>query len=657
MTNGELISEANRLRTRSPERLWGVSPKSVYTGLAAWSASAPLLNRLSPHIRAETLRTNDERDKTDVVSIHEWILEAFNLVKDDDLTLLGMVVLASDEPQPLLRAIAVARLNMAETVLRSCNEIEESLPRREFDSLLADGWDETVLGPLLCSMGFLNIHPDSVQSHRERIETALEVQGEISKNTAIAEAYERFLPQTVDFEEEQCLEDIAERMVGTAPEEETTAMEVVAALADSPPLTVDQDELANSIDAQRKEYEQQFQLLKSLLAPATETALNRVDTSEVIEEKDVQHIPIDDGVEFLLNVLSTVSAHPEFALFDGQFVTDRLSVTPYTIYQALSSISGVDCAVRDDGVFEFESIPTEVDGDDLREEYITHLIERCSNVRQWIELLSSASVSSEPEAVAADQMVADDYASLKDGDVAPTYFTYTLVDPEALGEKKMNEYVGDSQGLGRERAHLRRWHENRPSGLRSYTAMTDRLFSLGLERELDNKVLRIMTPFDDDTFNEYVSQLRRLLENGFELRLLTRHTKKGWAWKRLQRNLFSEIKDHRDRVTVRTYSRFKQHQRIRPEMNFEDLPEFGIHGKLLTIGEPEGGAALLGSANFMENSYNWNPECGVYSERTQFIDAAIEFFDIVWSISEADELSIERLQKIPNRQLVPTYYS
>jgi len=92
-------------------------------------------------------------------------------------------------------------------------------------------------------------------------------------------------------------------------------------------------------------------------------------------------------------------------------------------------------------------------------------------------------------------------------------------------------------------------------------------------------------------------------------------------------------------------------------MNFEDLPEFGIHGKLLTIGEPEGGAALLGSANFMENSYNWNPECGVYSERTQFIDAAIEFFDIVWSISEADELSIERLQKIPNRQLVPTYYS
>jgi len=44
--------------------------------------------------------------------------------------------------------------------------------------------------------------------------------------------------------------------------------------------------------------------------------------------------------------------------------------------------------------------------------------------------------------------------------------------------------------------------------------MTDRLFSLGLERDLDDQVLRIMTPFDDDTFNEYVSQIRRLLNRG-----------------------------------------------------------------------------------------------------------------------------------------------
>lgn len=657
MTDRNLPTVAERLQTRSPEHLWGLSLESVYTTLAAQSGNDSLVNRLSPHVRAELLRTNDERDREDVVRIHEWILEEFNLVKDDDSTLLGMIVLASDEPRPLVRAIAVNRLRMAETVLRSLNEIEESLPRREFDSLLANDWDKTVLGPLLGSLGFVTIYPDSVEPHHERIDSVMEAQGEIAESTAIAEGYRHILPHLVDIENEQCLEDIVERVTGTTPSETTETMEVVATLANAPSVTVDRDELTDAIDEQQKEYEQKFQILRSLLTPTTGPTLRCVDTSEAIDATAVPNTQIDDGREFLVDVLATVSAHPEFAAFDVQFITGRLSTTPYAIYQALSEIPNVDCEVRDDGVVEFDSIPETVDGDNLREEYTTHLVERCSNVQRRIDALSDSSVSSFPEALASDRIVAEDYASLNDGDVAPAYFTYTLVDPAALGEKKMNAYVDGSRGLGRERARLRRWHENRPSGLRSYTAMTDRLFSLGLERALDSKVLRIMTPFDDDTFNEYVSQIRRLLEQGFELRLLTRHTKEEWEWRRLQRNLLSEIKEHRDRVTVRTYSRFKEYQRVRPEMDFQNLSEFGIHGKLQIIGQSEEGAVLLGSANFMENSYDWNPECGVYTERTQFVDVAIEFFDIVWNVSEPDELSIERLQEIPERQLVPTYYS
>jgi phosphatidylserine/phosphatidylglycerophosphate/cardiolipin synthase-like enzyme len=603
------------------------------------------------------LRTNDERDREDVVRIHDWLLEELNLVEDGELTLLGIVVLVSDEPRPLVRSIAVNCLRMAETVLRSCDEIEESFPRREFDSLLADDWDETILGPLLGSLGFVTIYPDSVEPLHERIDSALEAQGNLTEGTAIAVAYSRLLPQVVDIENDRCLQDIVERVTGTSPNETIEVVEAVATLADIPPVTVELPELEDAIDEQRKEYEQEFQVLRSLLAPPTESTLSRVDTSEPIDTTAIPDVQFDDGREFLLNILTTISRHPEFAAFDLQFVTDRLSTTPYAVYQMLSAVPGIDCEVRDDGVIVFSSIPATVDGNDLREEYTDHLIERCSSVQRRIDALSNASLSSDPEAVASDQIVAEDYGSLDDGDVAPAYFIYTLVDPDALGEKKMNAYVGESRGLGRERAQLRRWHENRSSGLRSYTSMTDRLFSLGIERDLENKVLRIMTPFDDDTFNEYVSQIRRLLERGFELRLLTRHTKEPWEWRRLQRNLLSEIKNHRDRVTVRTYSRFKEHQRVRPDTDFRDVGEFGIHGKLQTIGYPGEGAALLGSANFMENSYDWNPECGVYTERTQFVDAAIEFFDIVWEASEADELSIERLQEIPDRQLVPTYYS
>lgn len=657
MTDRDLLTVAKRLQTRSPERLWGLSPESIYTGLAARSANDPLADRLSPHLRAELLRTNDERDREDVVWIHEWILEEFNLVKNDELTLLGMIVLTSDEPLPLVRSIAVTGLRMAETVLRSSSEIEDSLPRREFDSLLADDWDETVLGPLLGSLGFVTIYPDSVEPNYEQIASVLETQSEITKTTATAEAYCRILPQITDIEEEQCLDDIVKRIIGDSSNETAGAIEIVTKLANVPPMTIDLDELADAINEQRMEYEQIFRVLRSLLAPPLDSTLSRVDTPEPVDATAVPTAQTDEEREFLVDILATISSHPEFSTFDVQFVTDCISMTPYAIYRALSTIPGVDCEVRDGGVIEFDSVPAIVDGDDLREEYTTHLIERCSSVQHWIDTLSDVSVSSEPEAVASEQIVAEDYASLDDGDVAPAYFTYTLVDPDALGEKKMNAYVGDSRGLGREQARLRRWHENRPSGLQSYTTMTDRLFSLGLERELDSKVLRIMTPFDDDTFNEYVSQIRRLLEQGFELRLLTRHTKEEWEWRRLQRNLLSEIKDHRDRITVRTYSRFKEHQRVRSEMDFQTLGEFGIHGKLQTIGESEEGAVLLGSANFMENSYDWNPECGVYTERTQFVDAAIEFFDIVWNISEADELSIERLKEIPSRKLVPTYYS
>ena len=68
--------------------------------------------------------------------------------------------------------------------------------------------------------------------------------------------------------------------------------------------------------------------------------------------------------------------------------------------------------------------------------------------------------------------------------------------------------------------------------------------------------------------------------------------------------------------------------------------EFGIHAKLFIIGGPEDGAALLGSANFLDNSFKWNPECGVYTEDSHFISSATKFFDFVWDLSEQDRLDM-----------------
>lgn len=659
MTENDVTDSARALRTRSPERLWGVSPASIYAALSAKVTEDSLEECLSPHIRAETLRTNDERESKQVTEIHNWMLDELGLIKGDRPTLAGSLVLSVDEPRQLIRATIVASSRTAERVLRSSLGIEdEILPRREFDSLLAGDWEETVLSPLLGSAGFLTIYPDSVEPHFERIESALEAQREVPTEDATAEGYLHILPQVSGIEERDCLEAITERLVGELSNDTFSLESVAASLVKNDVSLPDTSVVEDAIEEQYDEYERQFETVRSLLTPPAETELSQVDVGKRVSVSD-----IDGGSEIgeaeredLINVIATVSVHSKFTTLDLSFVTDRLDATPYELYQLLSGIPGVDCEIGDNEVIEFSTVPTQVDGSSLQEEYTTHLVDRCAAIQRRMETLSRASVTT-LSPVASDAIVAQDYDSLSDGDVAPAYFSYTLVDPDALGEKKMNDYVGESRGLGRERARLQRWHENRPAGMRSYTAMTDRLFSLGLERNLDDKVLRIMTPFDDDTFNEYVSQIRRLLNQGFELRLLTRHTKEPWEWRRLQQNLLSEIKQHREKVTIRTYSRFKEHQRVTPDMDFRDLGEFGIHGKVQTIGGSEEGAALLGSANFMENSYDWNPECGVYTERTQFVDAALEFFDIVWELAGSDELSTERLQEVPNRQLVPTHYS
>lgn len=658
MNNPDITSIANDLRTQSAMRIWGMSSESLYTGLTAVSSSDSITNRLSPHIHVETLRSNDERNHANVSNIHRWLLNETGLVNEGEITLLGSFVLIADDPFHLIRVAVVSGFHGVERVLRSCLDIEESdLRRREFNSLFAGDWDEAVLAPIIGSMGFLTIRPDTVEIHTSRIESALAPRGAVTEGAAVTGAYDRFLSELIKDGDRECIESLTERLTNEDPVGNHSEGAITSQLVQSTPVIPSFEKIRSAIEEQQADYEEKFERLQQLFAPSDRIEVDRIETGSVVRTENVSASDFDESErQHLLNVIATVSSHPQFARFDLQFVTNKVSTNQYTVYQALSSVPGVACEVVDGGIIKFDSVPEQVDGKELKQEYTRHLIRRCSSVQTRIESLSDLDIKN-PSPTAVEAAIVRDYETISQGHVEPMYFTYTLPDPDALGEKKIDEYIGDSRSIGREVARLRRWHENRPSGMRSYTEMTDRLFSIGLERNIDDKVLRIMTPFDDDTFNEYVSQIRRLLEKGFELRLLTRHTKEPWEWRRLQRNLLSEIKQHRDQVSVRTYSRFKDYQRVSPDDDFRELGEFGIHGKLQTIGCAEEGASLLGSANFMTNSYDWNPECGVYTERTQFVDAAIEFFDIVWQIAESDELAIERLQKIPDRQLVPTHYS
>jgi hypothetical protein len=658
MTEPNITTTVERLHTQSPCRIWGLSAESVYTALAARVAEEPLEKRLRSHTRAETLLTNDTRELADVVESHEWILEELGFYTGTDLTLLGALVLTSAQPRPLIRASIVSQIKASETILRSCRDSEGLLPWSEFDSMLAEEWDETVLGPLLASLGFVTLHPDSVDPDLEIITAALDAQRAATEDGALAIAYEHTVPHIAGINEETCIADLVTQLVDI-PSTSPSLPQACATLAARGAPVLGEVDFTSAIADQGEEYKTAYETVRELLSLTSENRANHVETEGTIDVEDLdEHITLDDEERNLLSaIVATIRMHPELSNFDLTFLSDRLSTSPYEAYQFLSRVPGVEAETSEEDVLRFKTVPEDSIGDDIRDEYIEHLIERCASIRHQLDTLDDASITDQPSASSADEMIAAAYEGLEDGDVAPTYFTYTLLDPEALGEQKMNQYVGDSRELGHERARLWRWHETRPTGLESYTEMTDQLFSLGLERDLEDKVLRIMTPFDDDTFNAYVSNIRRLLDDGYELRLLTRHTKEPYEWRRLQKNLLSAIKTHRERVTVRTYSRFKQHQRVTSDMDFRKLGEVGIHGKLQTIGAPEEGASLLGSANFMTNSFDWNPECGIYTERTFFVAAAIEFFDIVWEISAADELDVERLQEVPNQKLVPSYYS
>lgn len=651
------VGDAVALAVENPVQLWGVSPESIYAALDATASGGSVETALARYRRVELAATNEERDLETLVSLHRCLLVDLGLVDAEQesaagsVSEVGALVLCGEEPRTLLQTLAVARWRSARRLLRECLTIDGELPREEYNGLLRDDWEETVLTSLLGSFALLTAYPTGVDVAEPAVRAALDTYDATSTDVARSSLYHRVLSSAMSLDVATAA-DVTDELLDADPGGEVAPADVIGTLGEGYPRAIDRDAILEAASEVRVEYEQMAQRYRRL-ATGDVSGPERADEVPRITSEDVDPPSAVTSVDAVLDLVATI-ADGDLGRIDTGYVTDALDAEPYDCFRVLNDVPGLECELADETV-KVACVPSDVAGTSHHDEYIEYLLDRHATVSQRLDALSDPEF--ELEARHADANLVDRLDRLRDRQVAPTYFAYTLIDPESLGEAAMDDYVGDSRGLRRERARLKRWQEDRPSGLRSYTAMTDRLFSLGLEEELEHRVLRIMTPFDDDTFNEYAAQLRRLLEQGFELRLLTRHTKEPWEWRRLRDNLLAQLESNRENVRIRTYSRFKTHKRITRDTDLRDLSEVGIHGKLHVIGAPDEGAALLGSANFMENSYHWNPECGVYTEQSAFVDSATEFFDIVWDIAEADQLSLERLQEIPERRFIPSYYS
>lgn len=660
---GGVMSEypdaATELRTRSPVALWGVSAESIYLSVCAVADNVTLTQALMPHHKITVLRTNDERSPKAVATVHRYLQEELGLVASDgSLSDRGRFVLSTEQPAKAVRVLAVSNLRRVRQLLRELSTLEaERIPNNEFKTLLRDDFDEAIVAPLLSSLDFTDQYPEGVIIHHETINGAME---------ALESDYPRLVNEIALVDAVTSLSDsrlitlVAASLAGVdAGDASVAETEPIDALATGDSKQRERTPGAEIVDAVEDVQESVISDAESL-----EEALGPTDTPVELTEDHVNadtvadtfpENPPSEDVTTILDLLATVHSNPTLRSVALSLITRETGLDPYQLYRTLAEIPSVECHLRGDLLVTFEKVPAAPSGTDRYDYFRESLFEMLHDRLSWRDSLSEVEIVETPHK--KSDLVESLLTRLDADVVAPAYFVYTLPDPDALGEERMERYVDDNPELRRERARLKRWKKQRDDDIRRFTEMTDRLFARGQERDLEERVVRIMTPYDDDTFSEYTSQLRSLLRDGYELRLLTRHTRDRWQWERLRDSLLGDLEENRDKVTIRTYSRYKEYQRITSDTDESELSEFGIHAKLQTIGHETEGAALLGSANFMENSYNWNPECGVYTENANFVAAAIEFFDHVWEISEADEVDLTNLQEIPKRSFYPSYYT
>ena len=654
------LESASALRTRTPERLLGVSPESLYLTLYAVANDTDLVVELSPVFRANTLESNLAFDYQTATGFNRALCDELGLLDGTRVSDLARVLLASCDPVSNLRVCIALRSQRIRTYLLEFLELDSDvIERSDLESLSRDSFDKQVTIPLLQSLGFAEVFPHGAIPDLLRIRKAVNgPAGRVNNPQRTVH-----LLRAVSGISEEVGTEVAARFHDTSPEsiDEIDVETVVRHMARANPTYTDMGELKEvkreTIEALNTDVLNVERALTNAVEGTVSVGSESISYGGLIDRISEEMEETSGDADRIADLIYTVSRTQAFGYLPPPVLKEIVGMEIYEIYRVCSALEEVTCSIEDDAL-QFNSVPSISlkDKETLSAELIERISKHKANLQRLLDALNAISVTqTSPE---YDHLVSGVFRGIDEDAVAPTYLAYTLPDPDELGEEVMDRYVDGSENLMKELAKLRRWRrQQRPDDAKRYTELTDRVISRGLSHDLEEQVLRIMTPYDDDTFSEFASQFRSLLREGYEIRLLTRHTRKRWQWERLRDNLLGDLTTNRENVSIRTYSRYKTFKRITGAIDEADLDEFGIHAKLQTIGNPEEGAALVGSANLMENSYYWNPECGAYSEKRNFVAAALSFFDHVWDIAAADTVDLQNLQQIPERSYYPSYYT
>lgn len=649
MNDLEAVSE---LKIRNPERIWGLTSSSIFFFLSDQAEEDRENTRFYEMV--ETLRTNDECDSDQVKQALWSISRELDLIDSEgEITERGAITLGSDDPESIVRALAIEAFPYLRQAIQDFARIDDDyMAREEFESFFPS--DKAVEPLLVGSLGFAEVYPDSVEINKNVVKPLFEEIPDLSPESEEWLLFAWSVEARTGITDPEFLWDLYTELTGREegrvhPDERER--EVVLAHSSTTGTEYSNQDFQDALEQVKTEYADERDTIKSLMVDFREPS-DPVGGKPKLPELGTLS---KDEVKQFMDLSSVVNGADGSILLHHEYLTSRFGCGLYELYQAFEDLeeTGFEASVTSDNLIEVVSAPMCEFDTGVQEDYFHFLLDRYNIIDQQVEQLSETDTSTVPD---TDSMKLKMLERLDKNLVHPVYFTYTLLNPGRMGEEVMERYVGDSDGLHLEKVKLERWQEESPGSAKPYKEMQDKLLNKGLQENLDQDVVRIMTPYDDDTFREYASTLRDLARQGFEIRLLTRHTRDKYLWDRLKENLLEPLGEHRTNVNIRTYSRYKEHEHISKGDSTEYLEEFGIHGKLQTIGDSETGAVLLGSANFMENSFDWNPECGIYTENPIVAEAAITFFDFVWELAQADPVSFDQMKEVPDREFYPTYY-
>ncbi len=655
--------------------LWGINPELLFIYL---SDSDLDTDNLSKAFKLETIRSNTQKEESSCRRGLKWFCEYLGLMEKDQVTPLGKIVLISQNPLKAIQACLFARDEYVHAFFTDaiCKDIR-SIKRSEFESYFPG--EATLYSKLFASFSFatpmktrMKLNMPLIKETGQILEFSREVEAWLC-----AKSIFRALLATQD---EDLISEAASETLGLLNipfETDIRPMQVTEAIKHlenivsetSEKTLTDKKILTQVLEKTIMNYTESNRIIKSHVArllrdpnpPKSRKSLDIQRLGNTAPHFGIKPKKTKDLVNFLVSLSNRAS---QVYL---PYVEEITGLDMKLLISFLSEVLGEDVEIDSHFVNFKKNYSNEVEVDKVFHGYSKFLFEKHAEVNRKLEILLQSknylnqTVSEFYNVVHKNTLVIEDIflRRVLSRRISPFYFVYTLIDPSDAGKEIMEKYVKNNRLLRREVEKLSQdWAIMKTDNSATYVDMADKLFSKGLETDLPTKEIRIMTPYTDYELQKYVSMLRRLIMKGYAIHIICRHSADPMPWDRLKKGLLEGLGRKTQKVQIRTYTRFKE---FLPASKLLKLgpsrrKEFGVHAKIFMIGDAQNGAVLLGSANMLENSFNWNPESGIYTEDPTFIKSVKSFFDFVWTLSKHDALDFSRLGRISKGPFFPHHY-